>query len=303
MSAYFTSPSKTAPNTFVDQLFDWKTTQPKKFKSASTGILARPDTPNDAPRVPELSARWCEIGVPLADLKIEPNDNARIETQALYGDAVRVLCTIGDYHHVELRYDGCVGYVKDSFLRPQSPPATHRVTAPLTFVYPCLSFKSKPIATLPMNARVHIIEEHEKYMRFTEGFVHREHLASVDFREVDWVEVAERFMTSPYLWGGITALGIDCSGLVQAALRAASITAPRNAAEQERSLGWAIPKDSMLSRGDLLFWRGHIGIMRDSQTLLHANATTMLVSSENIDLVRQRYSQNGAGDVTSVRRL
>ena len=108
---------------------------------------------------------------------------------------------------------------------------------------------------------------------------------------------------APYLWGGKSWLGVDCSGLVQVSLLMAGVKAPRDTDMQEAALGARLEPGAPLMRGDIVFWKGHVGIMRDAATLLHANATHMQVTSEPLDIVRVRNEAAGAGPVTSVKRL
>ena len=131
-------------------------------------------------------------------------------------------------------------------------------------------------------------------------------LTEVSAHEPDWVAVAERFIETPYLWGGRTSEGIDCSGLVQTALMAGGLASPRDSDMQEAGLGESIAIDdpaAPLARGDLIFWKGHVGIMRDSLTLLHANGWHMKTVSEPLAQARERIAANGGGEVTKVRRL
>ena len=137
-------------------------------------------------------------------------------------------------------------------------------------------------------------------------FLYARHLAPIDAREPDFVAVAERFLETPYLWGGRTSEGIDCSGLAQTALMAAGIPAPRDSDMQEAALGQPLPLDDALAhlrRGDLVFWKGHVGIMRDAATLLHANGWAMKVASEPLAEARARIEKSGGGAITSIRRL
>ena len=138
------------------------------------------------------------------------------------------------------------------------------------------------------------------------AFVFADHLQPVDTREKDFVAVAERFLHVPYLWGGKTSLGIDCSGLVQVSLEAAGIAAPRDTDLQEKAIGTPLAFDADLTglrRGDLVFWRGHVGIMRDETTLLHANAHHMLVVSEPLRAARDRILGKTWQPITSIKRL
>jgi cell wall-associated NlpC family hydrolase len=131
-------------------------------------------------------------------------------------------------------------------------------------------------------------------------------LAELGAHEADWVGVAERLIETPYLWGGRTSEGIDCSGLVQTALMAAAVASPRDSDMQEATLGEPIAIDdgsAPLARGDLVFWKGHVGIMRDPVTLLHANGWHMKTVSEPLAEARDRIAATGGGEITSVRRL
>src|SRR5262249_19830033 len=106
-------------------------------------------------------------------------------------------------------------------------------------------------------------------------------------------------------WGGKTSLGIDCSGLLQISLQACGIPAPRDTDLQEQALGRAIEPDAAfgnLRRGDLVFWPGHMAIVRDSETLVHAKPSPMLVAIDPIPGAIARIRAVGS-EVTSVRRL
>jgi cell wall-associated NlpC family hydrolase len=133
------------------------------------------------------------------------------------------------------------------------------------------------------------------------GYLPARHLAPLDRVEPDFVAVAERFLGTPYLWGGKTNNGVDCSGLVQVALAACGMPCPRDSDMQERALGAPVAlADSR--RGDLLFWKGHVAIVRDAATLLHANAFHMMVAVEPIAEALARIEAAGS-PVTSVKRL
>jgi cell wall-associated NlpC family hydrolase len=130
-----------------------------------------------------------------------------------------------------------------------------------------------------------------------------QHLAPCGTAAADFVAVAEMFLAVPYLWGGKTSLGLDCSGLAQVALAAAGRSAPRDSDMQCRDLGVALPADATLGRGDLVFWPGHVGLMRDDTTLLHANAHAMCVSSEPLAEARARIQAATGAEVLAIKRL
>ena len=160
---------------------------------------------------------------------------------------------------------------------------------------------------LSLGARLTIVRQEGDFAVSEDGLhLWSRHLADAHSREPDTVAVAERFLETPYLWGGRTSEGIDCSGLVQTALTAAGVAAPRDSDMMEAGLGRRIAIDdqeTLLARGDLVFWKGHVGIMRDSVTLIHANGWHMKVVSEPLVEARDRIAANGGGHVTSVRRF
>ena len=171
--------------------------------------------------------------------------------------------------------------------------------------YPGPSIKLPPRMALSLGARLKIAGREGDFAVSEDGLCFwSRHLADLGSREPDYVAVAERFLETPYLWGGRTSEGVDCSGLVQTALTAAGIAAPRDSDMMEATLSEPIPLDDPPpKRGDLVFWKGHVGIMRDPVTLLHANGWHMKTVSEPLAEARDRIAANGGGKVTSVRRL
>lgn len=238
----------------------------------------------------------------------EPNPEAGYDTQALHGERLTVYDMDDEgWAFAQLARDGYVGYVSANALAPAQAPATHRVIAPRTLVYPARSIKTPPLLALPMLAEVTVLGTDEPFARIEGGgFVFAKHLAEASFTDTDFVTVAERFEHAPYLWGGKTWEGLDCSGLVQIALQAAGLNAPRDTDMQAASLGQAIDPGSdyqNLRRGDLVFWKGHVGVMCDAATLLHANAHHMQVAREPFDAARRRITANSFGEVIAVKRL
>jgi len=243
-------------------------------------------------------------------LRAEPHPEAGMDTQALFGERIDVYeIDMEGWAWGQLARDGYVGYLAADDLvdvladDSAEVAATHRVLAPRTFVYPARNMKTPPLSALPMNALVHVLDSDGTFARLREGYVWAHHLAPLDFAESDFVAVAERFLHAPYLWGGKTWQGLDCSGLIQIALQAAGIEAPRDTDMQASQLDAPLPLDAELKRGDLVFWKGHVGVMRDSQMLLHANGHFMQVTSEPLIEARTRIAANSFGQVTTIRRL
>ena len=238
-----------------------------------------------------------------APLRREPRLDCGLDTEALRGEAVTVYETSPEgWAWVQLATDGYCGYLPAEALGEAEEP-THRVAALRTLVFPGPDLKLPIVGALTLGTRLAVTEIVKTYARVREGWVPIGHLRPVTEVESDPVTVAERFLGVPYLWGGKTSLGLDCSGLVQVAHAAAGHALPRDSDLQERGVGHEVAQGAPLRRGDLVFWRGHVGLMRDAETLLHANAHAMMVTSEPLDTCRQRVLAAAVHDVSAVRRL
>lgn len=239
-----------------------------------------------------------------AALRRAPAPDAPLDTEALHGETVTIYeFTDEGWAWGQLDHDGYVGWMPSSALIDAPVAPTHRVATLRTFLYPGPSIKLPPVAALSLGSRVAVERMQGDFAVTPHGAIFARHLVPIGEIEPDFVAVAERFVGVPYLWGGRTSLGLDCSGLAQVSLGAAGIAAPRDSDMQEHALGRPLPPDAALRRGDLVFWKGHVGIMRDAVTLLHANGHFMLVTSEPLAEAVARIEAKGGGPVTSARRF
>ena len=256
-----------------------------------------------APAYADGAAFVCRAGKTW--LRRRPGRDTPVETEILFGETFVAYEIKDGFAWGQATLDGYVGYAEaEAFVAAAAPP-TRRVAASSTFVYARPDMKSPVVATLPFNARVTLAGDGPYAPIDGGGFVYEPHLTPVEAADGDFVAVAERFAGVPYLWGGRTPLGFDCSGLVQAALLAAGRPAPRDADMQEAALGAPLrltPTLDGLRRGDLVFWKGHVGMMQDDVRLLHANAHHMMVASEPLARAMARIAEAGS-DITSIRRL
>jgi len=254
-----------------------------------------------------LAGQLYEVIEPQAPLRGEPSHDAPLLTEALKGERVTIYEKNDEgWAWGQLVADGYVGWLSANALAPPGAPPTHKVVALRTLVFPGPSIKLAPLEALPLGARVAVARREER-MAVTQsgGYLPAVHLAPIDVYETDFVAVAERFLGVPYLWGGKTVLGLDCSGLVQIALAACGVSCPRDSDMQEEALGSpvaAATDRSDLQHGDLVFWTGHVAIVRDRATFLHANAFHMAVAIEPIGDAIARIRGAG-GEITSVRRI
>jgi Cell wall-associated hydrolases (invasion-associated proteins) len=231
------------------------------------------------------------VAVPVAPLRHLPDLAHGIDTELLLGETVRVFDRKDGWAWVQAEQDGYVGYLPEAQLA-EPEDATHVVCVQRTFVYPEAELRRPPVSILSMGSRIRVTGEAEtrgtRYLTLDDGTaLIASHCLSLDRRMTDdYVEVAARFLETPYLWGGRSGFGIDCSALVQLSMMMAGQAVPRDS-DMQSIAGSEIGRDE-LRRGDLVFWKGHVGIMEDERTLLHANGHTMTVARENFEAAVER---------------
>ncbi|WP_426439559.1 NlpC/P60 family protein [Bradyrhizobium genosp. P] len=247
-----------------------------------------------------------EVHDAIAPLRSAPAADAEQMTQALKGERVTVYDRNNEgWAWGQLVSDGYVGWLPDSALLGPAAAPTHKVTALWTFAFPGPSIKLPPSEAMPMSATVTVAREEGSFAVTSDGrYLPRQHLGALDMIAPDFVAVAEKFVGTPYLWGGKSAFGIDCSGLVQIALTSAGTGCPRDSDMQQDGLGreLTVAEAKHLQRGDLIFWKGHVAIARDATTIVHANAHHMATAVENTQAAIARIKAAGSA-IAAIKRL
>jgi cell wall-associated NlpC family hydrolase len=279
------------------------------------------DDPRLTPARPDLAAKFLEGRVAaerfvvgeefevtdaIAPLRERASSDATLLTQALKGERVTIYDRNGEgFAWGQLNGDGYVGWLPDRALaRPVAAP-THKITSLRTFAFPGASIKLPPVDTLTMGATVTVLREDGAFAVTREGwYLPLPHLGSLAHHANDFVAVAERFVGTPYLWGGKSSLGIDCSGLVQVSLNAAGSPCPRDSDMQQDAIGRSLDlaEANRLRRGDLIFWKGHVAIVRDADSIVHANAHHMATAIEPTHDAIARIRAAGS-EITAIKRL
>lgn len=240
-----------------------------------------------------------------APLLSAPRPDAGRLTTLQFGTTVSVFDSEEGYSWCQSHFDDYVGWIADSTLMAGPYDATHRVKAFASHVYREPDIKAPTLYTLSMGALLHVDRQVDDWLILANyaGAVRANHCAPLSEPARDPVSMATHFLGVPYLWGGNCAWGIDCSGLVQTALDACGIACPRDSDMQLDQLGHEIDRADGLQRGDLIFWKGHVGMMTDRETLVHANAHHMMVALEPLKEAETRIAANEFGDIIAIKRL
>ncbi len=245
-----------------------------------------------------------QVCVPKAGVHGAPDETARIDTETIFGETVTVYDECDGWSWGQLAGDGYVGYVRSDQLREPADAPTHRVCVPATLVYSAADLKSQPAMPIYMNSLVAVTAIEGDYGKLPDGrYIMLRHLTCLSQVASDPVAIMRQFVHVPYLWGGKTHAGLDCSGLVQTAWQACGLACPRDSDMMEAFLGAPLPSTSLggLRCGDLIFWDGHVAVMIDGENLIHANGHHMAVAVEPAADAVSRIAQS-FGEVTGIRR-
>lgn len=244
-------------------------------------------------------ATAAQVVVPVVDLLRRPSGPR--DRQLLFGDRVHVRHSDAGWCEVQAEKDGYRGFVRGDALGP-AEDATHWVCALSTHVYESADLKSPNRMPLSFGCKINVLSQGDRFAETPVGYVPWVHVRPLESAFSTPLQVAKMFLGTPYLWGGNSSTGIDCSGLVQAAFLACGRACPGDSGDQETAFGPALPEGSSPVSGDLLFWKGHVAFVSDPETILHANGQSMAVSYEPLQAAIDRIASQGEGAVTSHRR-
>ena len=243
-----------------------------------------------------------QVVAPAAPLRRHPADDAEQESRLLFGERFDVLLEKDGYSFGQAARDGYVGWVPSEALGGPPLTPTHRVKALRTYAFGQANIKTTPVGLYSLNALVTVEEADGRFARAARaGWFMLDHLAPIGAGfETDAAGVALGFLGAPYLWGGRESLGLDCSGLVQQALNACGKACPRDT-DMQAKIGVAVEAGE-LQRGDLVFWKGHVGMMLDAERMVHANGHHMATVVEPLAEAIARIEAAGYGPPTAYRR-
>lgn len=236
-----------------------------------------------------------QVIVPVTPILRSPHAQAPRESEMLLGECCAILEAQGDYMRVKASYDGYQGFVLAQDLGV-SLTSSHKVSVLKTFVYAQASIKSPVVMALPFLTLLTPKAIEGNFIQLKQGYVYAPHVQEITEKAKNFVDVAARFLGIPYLWGGCSSFGLDCSGLVQTALKACAVPFPRDSHPQSL-MGESV--EGKPQRGDLVFWQGHVGIIYDDKCLLHANGHSMDVTLEDFEAAKQRINT----PVTAIKRV
>ncbi|WP_119166445.1 C40 family peptidase [Algihabitans albus] len=249
-----------------------------------------------------VEGRPAAVAVGTAGLRRSPG--GRLDSQLLLGEPLLVFEERDGWAWLQSEADGYVGYVETPALAPRGPAATHRVATRSTLLFPEPDIKAPILEVLTLTTTVAVTGREKRFAVTPQGYIWADHLISLGETLPDYVETALTFLHTPYLWGGKSAAGVDCSGLIQLSLTAAGVACPRDTDMQEAcaELGTSIDPEAPLRRGDLVFWKGHVAIALDAETVVNATAHYLSTVIEPLAVLDSRARADSPEGITTVRR-
>ena len=246
---------------------------------------------------------------PVVNIHAGPRSDAQCTSQALYGERLAVFEDREGWAWCQLERDGYVGYLSSDTLTDQLTEPTHSVSALSTYLYTAPGIKTQPVVAIYMNSKVTVTETQGDFARLSDGrFIWTRHLTPLDEIAGDPASIAESFQFVPYLWGGKSQAGLDCSGLIQLSYNAVGKDCPRDSDMMQETIGEPLLINDLanlelsgLERGDLVFWKGHIGMMLDKNRIVHANGYHMTTVIEPLTDAVDRIARL-FGPVMGIRR-
>ena len=241
-----------------------------------------------------------QINMPFIDLLAAPG--GKRNRQLIYGSKVKYFGEADGWAFVQNTYDSYVGYVPQNAIVPETKK-THIVSGPLTHVFLEPNIKSRNIEILPLAAKVSGQMVENGFMETELGWISVAQLKRKTELPKDPVEVSKLLQNAPYLWGGNTSLGIDCSGLIQISMMLCGLDCPGDSDQQMKTLGQNLDIGSPRKRGDILFWKGHVAWAVNERQILHANAYHMATVIEEADEAIERIQTQDNNDLIAIKRL
>jgi cell wall-associated NlpC family hydrolase len=258
-----------------------------------------------------IAGKEAQVARGVLDLHRAPESSAPLDSQLLFGESLVVFDEREGWAWVQNQSDGYVGYVAAAGLTRETSAPSHAVQVLRCHLYPRPDLKTLPLAALPLASRVTVVGRKGDYCAVAldggkPGWVYARHIAPLNVVEPDYVATARHMIGLPYLWGGRSPEGLDCSALVQLALDRAGLAVPRDSDQQAAAIGELLSNDgqgSPLEYGDLVYFPGHVAIALDAEWVIHANASDMLVAEERLaPLVERVLAESGGRGITAVRR-